>query len=98
MNLDRLRRIADRGPKPYPVPPDLRDHLTGLDGRMSWIVTVDLDGHVEASLARTDRPPTDREAANFFRMWDATPEAEAQTGPARTFIRHWIVRRAPRPN
>ena len=50
------------------------DLVCGYLGNTAFVVTLDGDGHCEASLSRADRAPTPGEVMAFFRKWGVLPE------------------------
>ncbi|WP_299663895.1 hypothetical protein [uncultured Ruegeria sp.] len=81
--------------KPYTIsePPILpgwsgKKAIQGFLGRLSFIVTVDDDDHIEVSLS-VDGPlkPTDAQVKAFFKKWGEQPIAEHRA----RFTRHFTM-------
>ena len=89
MTLKPLMKFA--GPPPvlpgYTGPESIAGNWRGL----SFIVTVDYDGQIEASLSRADKlRVTPGQSKSFFRMWGVTPMTGRNDMPISS---HWVVKR-----
>ncbi len=89
MTLKPLMKFA--GPSPvlpgYTGPVAISGKWRGL----TFIVTVDYDGQIEASLSRADKlrvKPGQSKA--FFSMWGVTPMTDRHDMPLSS---HWVVKR-----
>jgi hypothetical protein len=98
IDLSPLRPIEDRATIAaiwaMPISPQPDRISAGRLGNLAFVVTLDGDGHCEASLSRADRAPTPGEVAAFFRIWGVTPD---EPTPHRIFGgkgRMFVVRRA----
>lgn len=85
--------MAPLAPTMVDVPEQFRrigtDVFMGWLGRTAWMVTVDSDGHVEASLSRVDKfKPTDAQVRAFFRLWGRDPGVETRAAKR---CRHFVV-------
>lgn len=71
--------------------------IAGQFGALNFMVTLDHDGHCEASLAGIQSRPTEAQIAAFYKAWGVE---RPQSPPSRIFKSkglHWVV--APgRPN
>ena len=91
ISLDNLR--------PYVVPekPFLpgwrgKEAVQGYFGKCQFIVTVDHDGHTEASLLRKtggrNRRPTKKMVREFFQVWNVSPLSREE---GRNGMQHFVV-------
>jgi len=89
MTLGPLMKFA--GPSPVLPGYTGAESIAGKWRGLNFIVTVDHDGQIEASLSRADGVRvTPGQSKAFFRMWGVKP----MTGPHDMPISsHWLVKR-----
>jgi hypothetical protein len=69
IDLTPLRTLADPNITGLPCYHGGGEVIVGYLGTLRFIVSVEPDGHCEASLARGKRPATDAQVTAFFRKW-----------------------------
>ena len=89
MTLRPLMKFA--GPSPVLPGYTGAESIAGKWRGLTFIVTVDYDGQIEASLSRADKlRVTPAQSKAFFRMWGVTPMSGPHDMPVSS---HWLVKR-----
>ena len=89
MTLKPLMKFA--GPSPFLPGYNGAESIAGKWRGLTFIVTVDYDGQIEASLSRADKlRVTPGQSKAFFSMWGVTPMTGRQDMKISS---HWVVKR-----
>ena len=73
---------------PQPLPDKL---IAGFLGTMQFIVSLDANGHCEASFATPHGRPTSAQQEAFWRRWGVRPPEQKPTVIFRGRGLHWVV-------
>ena len=88
MTLKPLMKFA--GPSPVLLGYTGAESISGKWRGLTFIVTVDYDGQIEASLSRADKlRVTPGQSKAFFSMWGVTPMTGRHDMPISS---HWVVK------